>query len=137
MKGDADKMRSSFEIALEQSFEILKDVRWEQYGQIVFAGKSIGTIVSLAYAAGKGLKVRSLLFTPLAETFSFETAQAYAFHGTADPWAQTPKIRTFCEERGIPLYLAEDANHSLETGDVSRDLSILQEAMEITAGFLK
>ena len=137
VKGDSGKMKDSFELALEQSVQLLADVDWSRYGTIVFAGKSIGTIVSLAYAARKELSVKSLLFTPLAQTFSIDIPEARVFHGTADPWADTPEIIRLCEERSVPLYLADGANHSLETGEVSTDLKTLTEVMRITEDFLK
>lgn len=36
------------------------------------------------------------------------------FHGTNDPWVETPIIETNCHNYHLPLYIIEDANHSLE-----------------------
>ena len=36
-------------------------------------------------------------------------------------------IKAECERRGLPLFLEAGANHSMETGDVLRDLEILKE----------
>lgn len=129
VRGDADKMRASFEIAWPQAEAMLASVRWEEYGDVLFIGKSIGTIVASRYAHEKGLAVRSILLTPLKETFAFVRGEAVAFHGTADPWADTEAIVAACRERGIPLYLTEGANHSLETGDVPRDVRTLEETV--------
>lgn len=167
VKGDRERMRESFEMAFSQAEEMLQDVRWDEYEDVVFVSKSIGTVVASCYAARHGLKVRSVLFTPLAETFEFVGKQdeadgsceqtagpdcnasaerkagrnggagAISFHGTADPWAETPAIRAACEARGIPLYLTEGANHSLETGDVLRDIENLGEVMRIVRDFLQ
>jgi phosphoglycolate phosphatase len=136
--GDREKMTESYRIALMQSRKMLADVDFTVYNEILFIGKSIGTIVASAYAKQHGLQVRSVLFTPLADTFQFLDAEsdAAAFHGTADPWANTDEISKMCEELQIPLYLTDRANHSLETGDVETDLNTLTETMRIVKAFL-
>ena len=40
-------------------------------------------------------------------------------------------------EKGFPLYIIEDANHSLETGDVMTDLDNLQKIMQTTEKYIR
>ena len=144
VKGDAQKMRECYAIAQDQATEILSDINFDDYDDIVFIGKSIGTVVALAIAKQFDLKVRAILYTPLAETFDLLPViapvstfdRAIAFHGTSDPWAKTPEIIAACETRGIPLHLVENANHSLETGDIDTDLRTLEETMQEVRRFL-
>ena len=82
------------------------------------------------------LTVKSILFTPLAETFSFPLAGSIAFHGTADPWAETNSIRELAAQKDVPLFLTQNANHSLETGDVLTDIFILKTTMERVQRFI-
>jgi phosphoglycolate phosphatase len=131
VRGNMDKMRVCLEIAWSQANELLMSVDFSAYNNILFIGKSIGTIVGSAYAKENGLDVHSILLTPLADTFRYVCGNAIAFHGTADPWAETGVIREACRKRGIPLYLTEGANHSLETGDVEFDIEIIQKTMKI------
>ena len=135
--GFADKMRACLEIACTQADEMLKSVDWSAYNSILFVGKSIGTIVGSAYAQQKGLAVHSILLTPLAETFRYACGKAVAFHGTADPWAETGAIREACRKRGIPLYLTEGANHSLETGNVRLDVDVLRDTIQKIESFIR
>lgn len=137
VRGNADKMRACLEIACTRADEMLKSVDWSAYNSILFVGKSIGTIVGSAYAQQKGLVVHSILLTPLAETFRYACGKAVAFHGTADPWAETGAIREACRKRGIPLYLTEGANHSLETGDVGRDVDVLRDTIQKIESFIR
>ena len=138
VRGDAGKLRASVEIAWVQVMELLAGVEWADYGEILFIGKSIGTLVASRYALERGLAVKSVLLTPLAETFPFVRGEAVAFHGTADPWADTLAVVEACREKDIPLFLTEGANHSLETGDVARDLKTLAEtAARIEAFIMK
>lgn len=137
VRGDVDKLRASFAIAWAQAGEMLEAVKWADYRGLLFIGKSIGTIVGARYAMEKGLPVRSVLLTPLEATFPFVTGQAVAFHGTADPWAATRAIAAACEAKGVPLYLTERGNHSLETGDVLKDLRTLEETMKRIDSFIR
>ena len=157
VKGDAAKMYQCFVSAREQSEDILKDVAWSDYDEIVFFSKSVGTVVALSYASEHGINVRQVLYTPLVETFRFpvgdgaagvsgaagaaETSDvgkssAIAFHGTGDPWAVTEEIVRICEEKGVPLYLTKDANHSLECGKAMKDIKTIRKVMRIVKKFL-
>ena len=126
----------AFELACEQTEQLLHDIDWSSYGSILFISKSIGTAISSAYAFRHNLKVKSILFTPLAETFSFPLQGSIAFHGTADPWAETDSVQALAAQKEVPLFLTKNANHSLETGDVQTDLSILKTTMDRVERFI-
>ncbi|MBQ9015721.1 MAG: hypothetical protein IJ109_06325 [Firmicutes bacterium] len=143
VKGNALKMRQCYFSALDQAAEILKDLNFDAFDDILFVGKSVGTMVALSYARQKALQVRSILFTPVAGTFDLlpirdqdapelcmPSGLAIVFHGTSDPWAETSEIVAACEARNIPLHLVEKANHSLETGTTETDLRILETAVK-------
>ena len=136
VRGDARKMKQSADLAFQQTADALKNVQWEQYARILFIGKSVGTVVATAYAYAKGLSCRHILFTPVEATFSYPMGDAVAFHGTADPWAETPVIKRLCQQANIPLHLTENANHSLETGDVARDVQNLALILRQAEAFL-
>lgn len=140
VKGDAGKMYQCFVSAREQSEDILRDVDWNLYGDIVFFSKSVGTVVALSYAAEHGISVRQVLYTPLAETFGFPVPSSEnsvaAFHGTGDPWASTEKIVQICEQKGVPLYLTPKANHSLECGKAMKDLKTVRRTMKVVKEML-
>lgn len=136
VKGNPEKMIESARMALEQTEEILKDISWGGCSDILFIGKSIGTAVCAAYALRHSLQCRQVLFTPVKETFQFAGKNSIVFHGTADPWADTKTIRDCCRQRGIPLYETENANHSLETGDVGFDIETVRNTMKIVRAFV-
>ena len=136
VKGDHAKMKQAFELAYEQTEQALQDIDWNSYGSILFISKSIGTAISSAYAAQYNLNVKNILFTPLADTFSFPLQGSIAFHGTADPWAETNSIRELAAQKDVPLFLTQNANHSLETGDVLTDIFILKTTMERVQRFI-
>ena len=136
IRGDSAKMKQAFELASEQTEQLLHGIDWSSYGSILFISKSIGTAISSAYAFRHNLKAKSILFTPLAETFSFPLQGSIAFHGTADPWAETDSVQSLAAQKEVPLFLTKNANHSLETGDVQTDLSILKTTMDRVERFI-
>ena len=105
VKGNKEKMKLAFDIACEQSLEQLKDVDWSRYTEVLFIGKSIGTVIAACCgrklglnaaedgASSVGTKMKYVYLTPLEETFLFtERASGIAFHGSSDPWAETDII---------------------------------------------
>ena len=135
VKGNAEKMRQCADMALEQAEELLRGIDWSGYSDILFIGKSVGTVACAAYAKRHNLKCRQVLFTPVEDTFRFADRHSVAFHGTADPWADTKAVEKSCGDLGIPLYETGNANHSLETGDVDRDIKEMRKVMKIVGEF--
>ena len=136
VKGNPEKMQQSAQMALEQAEEILKEISWGEYSDILLIGKSVGTVVCAAYARRHCLQCRQVLFTPVEATFQFADSRSIAFHGTADPWAETKAIEDCCRRTGIPLYETEKANHSLETGEIDFDIENLRKTMQIVKAYV-
>lgn len=138
VKGSQRKMEECFFSAMEQTRDILRDVNWDNYDDILFISKSIGTIVAAAYMKENAIKGRSISYTPLEDTFRFAAGDGIMFHGTRDPWAANSNvIRAECEKIGQPLYITDDGNHSLETGKVLNDINNLKIIMRQTEDFIK
>ena len=53
------------------------------------------------------------------------------FHGKADPWADDLEIRSACKKICCREYAYENANHSIETGNVQTDIEYLKDIMEV------
>ena len=154
IRGNKEKMREAFFTLYDQAAEQLADVNWESWDEVLFVSKSIGTIISAAYAAKQHIPCRQILYTPLEDTFRIEEElgltreavqdrksagkenHAIAFIGTADPWSKVPQVISLSEEKGIPIFSYEGANHSLETGNVLACLDILTDVMAKTSSFL-
>ena len=137
VKGNSAKMEQAARMALDQAEEMLDHVEWTEYKEVLLVSKSIGTVVAAAYAQRSGLKCRNIMFTPVEGTFGFHVENAIAFHGTADPWAETGIIRECCEKQSIPLYITENANHSLETGEILADIRNLENVMRIVKEYVE
>ena len=51
LRGNEEKMRQAFDSLYIQAENSLKEIAFDQYEQILFISKSIGTIIASAYAA--------------------------------------------------------------------------------------
>lgn len=140
VKGDRSRMEESFYIALNQTEEMLSGIDLMAYDDILFIGKSIGTIVAAKIASESPAKdrIRLILYTPLEDTFAFDFGDAVAFTGDDDPWVGKEKSRIpgICEEKKIPCTLIPYANHSLESKDVFADMKELYRIMKETERFI-
>lgn len=118
--------------AFAKAEKVLGNLDFSQYMDVVFIGKSFGTVVASKYVDEHNLDACQIWYTPVIETFDHEAKNVIAFTGTKDPIADTKLIHEKARAMNIPLHIYEDANHSLETGDVIKDLEILQAVMQIT-----
>ena len=133
LRGNPAALRAALDALYAQTEPQLADVQWAEYDEVVFLAKSIGTAVAAAYAQRHGIACKQVLYTPLEMTYDFAPQDALAFLGTADPWSDVPAVTA---KAGGTLYLYPDANHSLETDDVTKNLSISQDVMAKTRQFL-
>ncbi|MBQ1490013.1 MAG: alpha/beta hydrolase [Eubacterium sp.] len=133
IKEDPARMREAVEQALSDAGDCLSGVDVGAYDGLLFISKSLGTIVAAITAQNLPVACEHIFFTPMLEAFDFAAdASGIAFHGTEDPWTDTEELIERCEEKDIPLYLFEDADHSLEVGDVEEDLRILKRVIKKT-----
>lgn len=137
IRGSAERMQEAFELSLKNAMECLQGVAWEKYEEIVFVSKSIGTAVAAETANRLGIRTKNVYYTPVAETFRFPLQPGIVFHGTADAWLGTQVLRDACKACGLPLFVTEGANHSLETEDTLGNIRILLWVMERTAAYLE
>ena len=136
LRGSPAALREAFDTLYAQAEAQLSAVDWPQYDDVLFLSKSIGTAVSAAFAQRHGIPCRQILYTPLSLTFALAPQNALAFLGTADPWSDAFSVAAAARANGTPLCLYENANHSLETGDVLHDLATLQDVMQKTQTFI-
>ena len=138
--GDEARMAESLALAQRQAEDMLADLDLTSCGALLFVGKSIGTVVAARLAAERGIveRVRFVLYTPLIETLSLPLGDAVVFTGSADPWVggEKSQIPALCARRGIPCHVVEGANHSLECGEMKKDLKNLRAVMKETERFL-
>lgn len=134
--GDPEMMKKAYETAYKQVEEQLNQVNFKSYEDVLFVGKSIGTVVASQYVKRNKVKVRMVLYTPLEETFSVKIEDAIAFIGTKDPWSIVTNLVIDASEQNIPLMQYPECNHSLESGNVTADLMTLMAVMNKTEEYM-
>lgn len=136
VKGSPEKMKEAFFSAMEQTETSLKDVDFSAYDTLLFISKSVGTAVASAFAQNHHLNTHNLFYTPVEASFEFMSQEGIVFTGTKDPWVEQAVVERECQKRSLPLFLTRNGNHSLETGDVIRDLENMNEIMRQTQSYI-
>ncbi len=128
---DEEKQKAS-EMSYDMVTEALSKVDFKEYADVVFIGKSLGTIYAARYASEHKLKVRHIWYTPLMYTYTFGEKDAVAFLGTSDPLSKVDEMKKVADENGIPLHTYEGGNHSIETENVLTNIEIISAVMKET-----
>ena len=136
IRGNKEKMIQAGRMAFEQCKELLRDIDFTAYDEVLFIGKSIGTVIATLYADAYVDTARLVLYTPLEATFFADIKDAIAFIGEADPWSEPDEVKRLAAEKHVPLYTYPDCNHSLECSNQRRNIEILGEVMELTEKYM-
>ena len=116
--------------------KVCETIDFSKYENVLFISKSVGTVISSAYAQKHNIRCKQILYTPLEQTYKFEHPDAIAFLGTSDLWSNTANVKMLSNEQNVPIYMYKKADHSLETGDIIKDIEILEDVMKRTKKYL-
>ena len=98
IRGDKEKMRKAFEELYAQTEDALKDIKWDEYEDILFISKSIGTVIAMTYANKENISnVRQILYTPLEATFENIAGNCQAYVYESARIAPMTKTADACE----------------------------------------
>lgn len=137
IRGDEQKMQQAFEALYAQAgAAAVKSGFWENISEILFVSKSVGTIIASNYAWKYKIPCQQVLYTPLKQTYVFPHENAIAFIGTKDPWSNTEEVVRLSKQQKVPIYVYEEANHSIETPDTMKNLELLTDVMEKTKRYI-
>ncbi len=154
IRGDQEKMMLSAKIAYGQTEEQLASVDFGAYDEIIFIGKSIGTVMLTRYVSEHGIKAKQIWYTPVEATLdlypgdvkgvdssgsgnsSSDPSDVIMFIGDDDPWSDVDRVKKKSDEKGVRWFSYPGCNHSLECNDVERNIEIISEVMKKTAEFI-
>ena len=137
IRGNPEKMREAGLALYAQAEDALKEIRWDEYDDILFVSKSVGTAIAAAYTKRHNINCRNVFYTPVALTFHEGPGNGIAFTGTSDPWVETDIIVEGCKKADIPLTVIDGGNHSLETEDPMWNIEILRRVMTETGKYIR
>ena len=133
---DPEVMKKGVKKAYAQVEEQLSGVNLADYDDILFIGKSIGTIVLAKYASDHDIKAKQIWYTPLTATFTYAQENIIAFIGDEDPCSDYEDIKKLADKKKVALYTYPGCNHSLESGDVLHDIKVLASVMDKTEEYI-
>lgn len=119
----------TLENVLNNALEMLRDIDWSEYEDIVFVAKSLGTVVSCMVKERLEIPARLILFTPLEETLPYirkENAVLLTAMGDRDHYLAAPRLTALCEREGITCHIEPGIGHRMEVlNDLRRNLEIV------------
>ena len=137
IRGNKAKMQDAFEVLYKQAWKELQEIPFEDYDEILFVSKSVGTIIASSYAVNSAINCRHILYTPLEYTFEYPHENCIAFIGTADPWSNVEEVIRLANEQGVTIHTYEGLNHSLEGDSTKANMDILADVIDKSAAFIK
>lgn len=120
--GTTDMSRAA-DLALPSILEQVSGVCFQDYTDVVFLAKSLGTVCAVRTAKVLGLRPRFFLLTPLEETLRELPSDAEvcgAVIGTKDAHLPAARLEQFCRERAIPCLTVPEAGHRLQFEDAAK-----------------
>ena len=119
----------TLENVLSNALDLLRDLDWSKYEDIVFVSKSLGTVVSCMVKEILNIPARLILFTPLEETLPYirkENAVILVAMGDQDHYLDASRVTKLCEKEGIRCHIEPGIGHRMEAEkDLRRNLEIV------------
>ncbi|MCM3699361.1 alpha/beta hydrolase [Paenibacillus macerans] len=107
------------------------------YEEIVFIGKSLGTVVAGEVAGRLGVPVRHLYLTPVRETIPYINQSAgVVVYGTKDELFCEEMAKQIAETDTRKVIAIPDADHSLEGASIHESMENLRTLADIFTDFL-
>lgn len=129
--------KSQDEIINNAKQAVLKQVYnfdFSAYDDIVFASKSMGTVIAGWLANELSLTVRHIFLTPLSYTLPYINRDntIIVIAGKKDKHLASEILSEHCQKEGVNLKLFEDIGHRLEVfGNMSNNIDILKQIVEL------
>lgn len=124
-----DSGEIKFETLYERAEKIIQSIAFEEYENIIFIAKSIGTVVACKIKEMYKIPASLILYTPLNDTLPYINHKNNILlisAGENDRHLDSKTLRGLCEEEGIRCYIEPNVGHRMEVkGDLKRDLEII------------
>uniref|UniRef100_UPI00405760EE hypothetical protein n=1 Tax=Acetatifactor sp. TaxID=1872090 RepID=UPI00405760EE len=124
---------ASEDCTIEEIYEdaktTLASINFGEYEQIVFIGKSMGTVVACKLKEELGIPAELVLFTPLQETLPYirkDNQILLVAAGDKDRYLDSCILQEVCAKENVPCHIEEGVGHRMEViGDIDRDIEVL------------
>ena len=129
-----------FSIVIRECRDIITKSLNDTYKNIIFIGKSIGTLIQTAIEEKfVRYNIRNIYLTPVSETVKVGIKKnSLVVSGNCDPMINEEAVKMLEDNNEIVLKIIDKANHSLNIkDDVLGTIEALKEVIEIERKFLK
>lgn len=120
---------NGLEEVYENAKSILRSYDFSEYEEIVFVGKSMGTVVACKLKAELQIDASLVLFTPLKDTLPYiksDNRIVLAAAGDNDRFLEWEVLRDHCERENVPYYIESGVGHAMEVkDDLAKNLQVL------------
>ena len=124
-----DSGEITYEMLYERTERIIQSIAFEEYENIVFIAKSIGTVVACKIKEIYKIPASLILFTPLNDTLPYinnKNDVHLISAGENDRYLDSTTLRELCEKESIKYYIEPNVGHRMEVkGDLRRNLEII------------
>ena len=117
---EIETIPEAVEAANRQAVSQLKDIQFEEYDDVVFLSKSLGTVCAGWLEGQWGCRPRQLYLTPIRETLAYIRADSQVIAlvmGGKDRLMSAAELEAFCTPRGLTLVTIAGVGHSLKDED--------------------
>lgn len=127
---DTEDLDEYADIASRNLVKRLKDVDFSDYEHVIFAEKSVGTVIGMMLEDMLGAdNITHILYTPLEAIYAYlnkERSIAGVASGTDDKHIEIKALRAACKKLSLPLVEIKNTGHRLEGGsDVIKDIGAI------------
>lgn len=114
--------------------KVLCSIDLSQYEDIVFIGKSLGTVVACKIKEELNIDASLVLFTPLADTLPYihkNNKIILVAAGNTDRYLDSNVLCKKCEEEDILCYIEPNVGHRMEVkSDLNKNLNTIKNIIE-------
>lgn len=118
-----------YDMLYERAEKVIESINLEEYEDIVFIAKSMGTVVACKIKEVFHIPASLVLFTPLDDTLPYinnKNDVLFVSAGENDRYLNSKLLRELCEKEGIKCYIEPSVGHRMEVkSDLRRDLQII------------
>ena len=133
-----DSGEYSFDALLENAEKTIQSINFDEYDDIVFIAKSIGTVVACTIKEKYNIPASLILFTPLNETLPYINCKndiLLIAAGDKDRYLDSKILSNQCEKESIACYIEPNVGHRMEVvGDLNRNLDIISNVISRIGG---
>lgn len=117
------------EVLLGNAKKVIESINLQEYDEIVFIGKSIGTAVACRIKEMFRLPAKLVLFTPIEPTLEYirtDNDVLLVVVGTKDWGMDANKLKALCDSENVQCYVEDNVGHRMEVmNDLKRNLEIV------------